>query len=616
MSFMNAGRGALLCTVLLASCASVPPGAPAGANADTGTGTSTASVGTGAGTSTGTGAGTSTGTGAGTSTGAGVGTGTRAGARPAQAAPATSFADNPIIYFVITDRFVNGNPNNDHSYGRQSDPAKFATVQESGTFHGGDLAGITQKLKQGYFKSLGVNGIWITAPYEQIHGWVVGGSKSFKHYAYHGYYALDYTRLDANMGTPDELREMIATAHAQGIRILFDVVMNHPGYADIQTLAELQIPILWKGHEAANLNDYHSYIDYNNFAFKQWWSGDWVRAGLPGYPDGGRDDFTAQLAYLPDFRTERPNPVDLPPFLKKKPDTAAVFLPNTPVRGYLVNWLSNWVREYGVDGFRCDTVKHVEPESWAALKQAASSALTEWKQAHPGQKIDDAPFWMVGEVWGHTPIRSQWFDAGFDSIINFDFQSRASGSWNHLDSLYNGYASQLAQGARFDVLSYLSSHDTALFARDQLRHGLSALLLAPGGVQLFYGDESGRLPGPSPEGDPQQATRSDMNWASVDAALLAHAQKLGQFRAAHPALARGQHVRLAEKPYVFGRIDAGHQDTVVVAPELAGEQVVPVGKLFAEGAMLRDAYSGQIAKVQQGRVTLRAQGTVLLELLP
>lgn len=527
---------------------------------------------------------------------------------------AAGFADNPIIYFVLTDRFANGNPGNDHAYGRKNDPARFDTVQESGTFHGGDLAGLTGKLKDGYFQQLGVNAIWISAPYEQIHGWVVGGSKSFKHYSYHGYYALDYTVLDQAMGTPAQLREMVDTAHAQGIRILFDVVMNHPGYADIQTLAEYKVPILWKGYEAANLNDYHSYIDYNNFEFKQWWGGDWVRAGLPGYPDGGRDDLTMQLAYLPDFRTERSNPVGLPPVLQRKPDTRAVNLPNTPVRGYLVKWLSDWVREYGIDGFRCDTVKHVEPESWAALKTAASGALLDWKQAHPAQKIDDAPFWMVGEVWGHTPVRSQWFDAGFDSLINFDFQSRASGNWKAIDSLYNGYASALAKPPRFDALSYISSHDTALFAREQLRHGLSALLLAPGGVQLFYGDESGRPPGPSPEGDPQQATRSDMNWGKIDTALLAHAQKLGRFRARHVALARGEHVMLSEAPYSFARIASGFGDRVLVVPEAIGPLRLAVGKVFADGQTVHDAYGEQRAVVQNGFISLQAQGTILLEL--
>jgi alpha-amylase len=526
---------------------------------------------------------------------------------PAPSAKA-GFADNPIVYFVITDRFENGNPSNDHAYGRQS-----SGPQDIGAFHGGDLAGLTKQLKAGYFKALGVNALWITAPYEQIHGWVVGGSKSFKHYAYHGYYALDYTVLDANMGTRDELREMIDTAHAQGVRVLFDVVMNHPGYADIQTLADMKVPVLWKGYEAATLSDYHSFIDYNNFEFGQWWGGDWVRAGLPGYPDGGRDDLTMQLAYLPDFRTERATPVGLPPFLKKKADTRAKFLPNTPVRGYLVQWLTDWVREFGVDGFRCDTVKHVEPESWIALKTAGLPALADWKQNNPAKKIDDAPFWMTGEVWGHAATRSSWHDAGFDSMINFEFQSHADESWQRLDGVYNGYASTLSKAPPFDVLSYISSHDTALHPRDALRHGLSALMLAPGGVQLFYGDESGRPPGIVPEGDPQQATRSDMNWGKMDMALLAHAQKLGQFRAAHVALARGAHQMLSAQPYVFARADAAHNDRVVVAPEVTGMVTIVVRAVFADGQAVRDAYSGKLATVDQGVVRMQADGMLLLE---
>ena len=78
----------------------------------------------------------------------------------------------------------------------------FASLRRlAGTYPAGHPM-LTQKLKEGWFKQLGVNAIWITAPYEQIHGWVQGGQKEFKHYAYHGYYALDYTVLDKNMGTP------------------------------------------------------------------------------------------------------------------------------------------------------------------------------------------------------------------------------------------------------------------------------------------------------------------------------------------------------------------------------------------------------------------------------
>jgi alpha-amylase len=529
-----------------------------------------------------------------------------------------SFADNPIVYFVITDRFLNGNPGNDNSYGRQRE----AKPQDDiGTFHGGDLAGLTKKLSEGWFRQLGVNAIWITAPYEQIHGWVVGGNKEFKHYAYHGYYALDFTRLDANMGTPAELREFVATAHAQGIRVLFDVVMNHPGYGDLVSLSqyvnkpetEKKLGVLWKGFEAANLRDYHSYIDYNDPAWLNWWGPDWIRSGLRGYTEGGRDDLTMQLAYLPDFKTESEKLVGLPPFLKNKPDTKAVELPSTTVRGYLVDWLTQWVKDYGIDGFRCDTVKHVEHASWTALKDAGTKALAQWKTAHPRDKIDDASFWMTGEYWGQGIERNAIYDAGFDNMINFDFQSRADASGAALDRVFSDYARVLAAPAAHNVLSYLSSHDTKLFDRKKLFDGATALMLAPGGVQIFYGDETARPEGLSAASDRQQGTRSDMNWDSVDTALLTHWRKLGTFRARHVALARGRHARLAEAPYVFSRIAA--DDRVLVAIGAKGTVKLPVAGLFADGSKVRDAYGGTTATVSGGSADITADpaGVVLLE---
>ena len=531
---------------------------------------------------------------------------------PAPAAVPGSFADNPLVYFVITDRFANGNPSNDNSYGRKREPNPRDDV---GTFHGGDLKGLTNKLREGYFKELGVNALWITAPYEQIRGWVVGGDKEFKHYAYHGYYALDYTVLDQNMGTPDELREMVDTAHAQGIRVLFDVVMNHPGYLDIQTARDLGLKVLWPNAENATLRNYHSFIDYNNFAFGDWWGRGWVRAGLPGYIDGGRDDLTMQLAYLPDFRTDSTEAVKLPKFLASKPGTRATDLPDTTVRGYLVKWLTDWVREYGIDGFRADTVKHVEPQAWAELKAEAVKALADWKARNPQRKIDDAPFWMVGEYWGHGPERSKMHDAGFDAMIDFNFQQQGR-QFKQPDSLFASYAKVYAGRPGFSNLAYLSSHDTELFDRKQLFEGATALMLAPGGVQIYYGDETARPPGIVPRTDPQQATRSDMNWDSIDQALLTHWRKLGTFRARHVALARGAHARLSEAPYAFSRIDAASGDRVVVALDVPAETRLAVGGVFAEGQALRDAYSGQSLRVSQGQVSLPAGRVVLLEIDP
>lgn len=86
-------------------------------------------------------------------------------------APAPFDWHNATVYFVLTDRFENGDPSNDQSYGRHKDG-----MAEIGTFHGGDLRGLTNKLD--YLQQLGVNALWISAPFEQIHGWVGGGTKA------------------------------------------------------------------------------------------------------------------------------------------------------------------------------------------------------------------------------------------------------------------------------------------------------------------------------------------------------------------------------------------------------------------------------------------------------
>jgi alpha-amylase len=161
------------------------------------------------------------------------------------------------------------------------------------------------------------------------------------------------------------------------------------------------------------------------------------------------------------------------------------------------------------------------------------------------------------------------------------------------------------------VLSYISSHDTRLFHREKLFDAASALMLAPGGVQIFYGDETARPDGPASSGDPQQSTRSAMNWNSIDQALLAHWQKLTQFRARHVALARGEHRKLSDAPYTFARTT--QDDRVVVVLKAQGEISVNVAGVFRDGEVLRDAYSGTSATVSAGVVKLQATGPVLLE---
>jgi alpha-amylase len=395
--------------------------------------------------------------------------------------------------------------------------------------------------------------------------------------------------------------------------------MNHPGYADIQTLSEYIGPkterktgVIWNGYEKATVKDYHSYIDYNDPAWLRWWGPDWIRSGLRGYDEGGRDDYTMQLAYLPDFRTENPKPVGAPPLFANKRDTGVKTIEGYTVRQYLVKWLTDWVREYGIDGFRCDTAKHVEPASWKALKEAGNEALSQWKANNPDKKIDDAPFWMTGEVFPHGVERDAYFDNGFDSLLNFDFQERA-GDLAKIDAVYAEYAAKLSGATSFNVLTYISSHDTKLYERAKLRDGATALMLAPGGVQIFYGDETARPYGAIPKTDPMQGTRSDMNWSSLNQDLLKHWQKLTQFRRRHLALAKGQHTKLADAPYTFSRVHA--EDRVVVAVGASGAVQLTVGEVFADGQNVRDAYAGTNAVVANGKVSLIADpsGVVLLE---
>lgn len=483
---------------------------------------------------------------------------------------------NATVYFVLTDRYVNGDQGNDNSYGRHKDG-----LQEIGTFHGGDLKGLTTKLD--YLQQLGVNALWISSPLEQIHGWVGGGSKGdFPHYAYHGYYTQDWTRLDANMGAENDLRTLVDEAHKRGIRILFDVVMNHTGYA---TLADMQTfgfgalylkegereKILgqhWTDWRPAAGQSWHSFNDYINFsdktAWQNWWGKAWIRTDIGDYDSPGFDDLTMSLAFLPDLKTESTTPSGLPVFYRHKPDTHAREISGFTPRDYLTHWLSQWVRDYGIDGFRVDTAKHVERDAWQQLKTQATQALAEWKQANPQKKIDDAPFWMTGESWGHGVMQSDYYQHGFDAMINFDYQEQAASAvpcLANMDTVWQQMADKLQ---RFNVLSYLSSHDTRLF-REGGQQAAELLLLAPGAVQIFYGDESARPFGPTGS-DPLQGTRSDMNWQDLNgsaAQSLRHWQTLGQFRARHPALGAGKQTTLT-LPQGYGFVRESGNDKVMV----------------------------------------------------
>ncbi|WP_052282975.1 alpha-amylase [Kluyvera genomosp. 1] len=483
---------------------------------------------------------------------------------------------NATVYFVLTDRFVNGDPSNDNSYGRHKDD-----MQEIGTFHGGDLKGLTSKLD--YLQQLGVNALWISSPLEQIHGWVGGGTNGdFPHYAYHGYYTQDWTRLDANMGTENDLRALVDGAHRRGMRVLFDVVMNHTGYATLADMQQYQFGALylqgdeitktlgqqWTDWKPGPGQTWHSFNDYINFsdkaAWEKWWGKAWIRTDIGDYDNPGFDDLTMSLAFLPDLKTESATASGLPHFYSHKPDTHAKAIEGNTPRDYLTRWLSQWVRDYGIDGFRVDTAKHVEMAAWQQLKTQSIEALAEWKKANPQKALDDAPFWMTGEAWGHGVMESEYYRHGFDAMINFDYQDQAAKATSCLANIDLTWQQMADKLQSFNVLSYLSSHDTRLF-REKGNNAAELLLLAPGAVQIFYGDESSRPFGPTGS-DPLQGTRSQMNWQDVAghaAATVAHWQKLGQFRARHPAIGAGKQTTLT-LPQGYGFVRENGQDKVMV----------------------------------------------------
>ncbi len=519
--------------------------------------------------------------------------------------------DNATVYFLLTDRFNNGNPANDHAYGRKDDAAPLRG------FMGGDLAGVTAKIREGYFKDLGVDAIWITPPVEQIHGSTDEGTG--KSYGFHGYWARDFTAVDANLGTEADVRELVDTAHANGIRVLLDVVMNHTGPVTKED------PV---------------------------WPQEWVRTG-PNctYKDVATTIDCTLVTNLPDFRTGDNAAVKLPPALVAKwkaegryerevKELDAFFkrtgYPRAP-RYYLMKWHADWVRKYGFDGFRADTVKHVEPGVWKELKKVASAAYEDWKRANPAKRLGDDKFYMTAEVYNYSIAHGHRFDLGggvnvdyfangFDSLINFSAKADAQ---KDIETMFSSY-SQALNGplSGRSVLNYMSSHDDSM-PFDALRtrpfDTANRLLLAPGAAQIYYGDETARvLKADGAEGDAN--LRSFMNWDELAknaqrgawrvGEVRAHWAKLGMFRQAHIAVGAGVHQMIQSAPYVFKRTydKDGLRDQVVVAQGLPTDKPasIPVRGVFNDGQTVRDAYSGTSAVVAGGVVQFPVKSAVAL----
>lgn len=506
------------------------------------------------------------------------------------------------LYFLLTDRFNNGDTSNDINFDR---------TKETGLlrgFEGGDIKGITQKVKEGYFTDLGINAIWMTPIVEQIHGGTDEGTGVT--YGFHGYWAKDWTQIDPNYGTKKDLHELVAEAHKRGIRIVLDAVINHTG------------PVTDKDPV---------------------WPDGWVRTSPQCEYSNYENTITCTLVKnLPDIKTESNEEVELPPQLVEKWKAEGRYEqevseldeffertghPRAP-RFYIMKWLTDYITEFGIDGYRCDTVKHTEEFVWEEFKTECDAAFTRFKADNPDKVLDDNDFYLVGEVYNYGISGGKFFNFGdrqvnyfdnmFTSQINFEFK------WNakqmSLIDLFAKYDNVLQSDLKgFGVLNYLSSHDDGSpFDKDRNlpKQAATILLLSPGTSQVYYGDEVARSL--NIEGTQGDATlRSVMNWEDVETKkdVLTHWQKLGQFRSNHPAVGAGKHEVISTLPYTFSRVysNGDYNDEVLISfVDPDSENEIDVSSVFADGSILVDAYSDQEVTVENGSVALKTGFEIVL----
>lgn len=508
------------------------------------------------------------------------------------------------VYFLLLDRFQNGNPSNDNIIKRDKPTGPLRG------FEGGDLRGIIQKLDEGYFTNLGINAIWMSPVVEQIHGSVDEGTGNS--YGFHGYWTKDWTAIDPSYGTRADLKELVDKAHARGIRIMLDAVINHTG-----PVTELDPA----------------------------YPSDWVRTS-PKCTYNSYDTFIncTLVENLPDVLTESNQNVALPPMLVEKwkkegryeqevAELDAFFkktdYPRAP-KYYIMKWLADYIADFGIDGYRADTVKHTQEDIWKDFQAVCQTTFDEYKKNNPSKVLDNNKFFTVGEVYGYNIGAKRLYDFGdkkvdyyangFTSLINFDFRNEAKLPYEELFSKYNSILQNDLKG--HTVMNYTTSHDDGYpfdKKRERTFEAGTKLLLAPGIAQVYYGDESARkLDIAGAQGD--ATLRLFMNWEELKTdtskkELLLHYQKLGQFRANHPAVGAGVHQKISAAPYVFSRSFAkeNYTDAVVVGLDLpVGPKEISVGKIFVDGTKVKDTYSGKISIVSDGKVALDSPFSIVL----
>lgn len=542
--------------------------------------------------------------------------------------------EDEIIYFVLPDRFENGDPENDRGGiegGRLHDgydPTDF------GFYHGGDLKGLTKRLD--YIQGLGMTAIWLTPIFQNN---PVQGPEGLESSGYHGYWITDFTNVDPHIGTREDFKTFVDAAHARGMKVYMDIITNHT--ADIISYRECHDPEVTGG---PTFRCAYRYIgEYP-----------WTRRASDGAPindgflgdDGvhqNEENFAnlteATWAYTP-FVPDRFKGVKVPEWLNDPiyyhnrgetdfvdedslyGDFAGLDDLNTAhprVLAGMTEIYKDWITAYGVDGFRIDTAKHVRDEFWQKFAPAILDHASDLGIDH---------FHMFGEVYvdSQKPQHLARFttEAGLPAVLDFAFASSARAlivdgePGLHMGELYraDGVYAEGAETAR-QLPTFLGNHDMGrfsgflresnpdmsddeIFARVRLANAL--MFFGRGVPTVYYGDEQGFV---SDGGDrlarenmfPSQtdlyndndliatdATTAESNFDTEHPLYLA-IQSFAKIRTAEPALRRGDQVtRLAHREdsvFVFSRLDyaAGVEIVVAINAEDEAKQV----KLAVDG---------------------------------
>ncbi|KMJ59302.1 amylopullulanase [Bacillus sp. LL01] len=474
--------------------------------------------------------------------------------------------DEAVVYFMLTDRFFDGDSSNNDPHGIEYDTSK------SGTYQGGDFNGITQKLD--YLDGLGINTIWINPVVDNIKYDVRHNEDGdTPYYGYHGYWADNFGELNPHFGSMSDFHQLIDAAHDRGMKIMVDVVLNHTGYG-------------LKAGDSSSVANFPTNEDRARFD-----------GMLREVSESG--DIRSELAGLPDFLTEE-----------------------SAVREQVVQWQTDWIEKSKtakgntIDYFRVDTVKHVENTTWMAFKNALTKEMPEHK--------------LIGEAWGAGINNDLGYlkSGMMDSLLDFEFKTYARDFANgQLDAVQTKLEARNSKLSNTATLGqFLGSHDERRFYEEvngdlgKYQVAASLQLTAKGQPVIYYGEELG-LPGEA--NYPYYDNRQNMPWDEVEGnEVLEHYKKVLAFRNDNPnTFAKGDRDKVAgsdsDKFMVFSRT-YGENEVYVGLNTAAATKDVTLNFGSSE-AVVTDHYSGQAYQAnEEGQVTftipaMEDGGTVLLE---